>query len=228
MRYGAISIIFLVIAFIGFSCKSRAGKHINEGEIHYNIEYNGSISGIPKEMLPKNLVVYFKHNNILVEMLSHFGNSGVIYLLNHEDNIYDVYFNFFTIKYYYEASKGELFPGFDAMEGIKINKTSKTMVICGFHCKNAEVTLPSDRNKIINIWYTNEINVKNSNIATPFKEIEGVMMDFVFYIGEAEIHYSAENVYNKSLNDNVFKRRGNHNKASKEDIKDFINKMVHF
>jgi len=228
VRCKTILIAFVVIILIGFSCKNRGDKGISEGEIHYNIEYRGNTGRIPKEMLPKTLVIYFNQNKILVELLSVFGSSGIVNLTNHEDEIYDTYFSFFSLKYYYEASKGELFPGFEAMEGIKINKTQEEAIICGFHCKNAKVTLPSDRNKILSIWYTDDINVKSSNIATPFKEIDGVLMDFSFFLGETEIHCSAENVYSKTVNDNTFARRKNYQKVSKEEITGFINTMMNF
>ena len=216
---------------IGFSCKVRGDKGIkgiSEGEIHYNITYAGNMGEVPKEVLPKTSVVYFKKNKFLFEMLSIFGSSGIINLSNHEAKIYDTYFSLFALKYYYEVSEGELFPGFDAMDGIEIKETLKTMVICGFHCKNVEITLPFDKNRIINIWYTNEINVKNSNLGTPFEKIEGVMMDFFLYFGDAEVHFVAENVYSKIINDNMFERRQNYKKVAKEDINMFINKMISF
>ena len=228
MKNGIILITIFVIAFIGFSCKSRAGKHINEGEIHYNIEYGDNLSGVPREILPKNLVAHFKENKILFEILSVFGNLGITFLSNPKDEIYDTYFNFFTIKYYYEASKFELFPGFDAMEGIEIKKTNRTMVISEFNCKHAEVTLPFDRNKIIDIWYTDEIDIKDPNNATPFEEIDGVLLDFFFYIGETKIHFKVENVYSKTINDKVFARRSNYQKATKEEINSLIYKTVSF
>ena len=228
MRFGTISIVFFV-ALIGFSCKNRGGsKGINEGEIHYNIEYRGHLGSVPKEILPKTSVVYFKQNKVLFEMVSVFGNSGILNLSNPEDKIYDTYFGLFTLRYYYPASEGEIFPGFDSMEGIEINKTSRTAIICGFDCKNAEVTLPADRNKIMNIWYTNDIDAENSNIATPYKEIEGVLMDFFLIFDETEIHFRAENVYSKTITDNTFERRGNYQKVSKEEINKFINVMISF
>jgi hypothetical protein len=226
VRYCGISILFLIVVLIGFSCKNRGSKGISEGEIHYKIEYGGNLGRVPKEALPKTLVVYFKQNKVLFEMTSVFSNSGIINLSNPDEKIYDTYFNFFALKYYSESSEGELFPGFDAMEGIEINKTSKTMVICGFNCLNAEVTLPSDRNKIMNIWYTQDIDVENSNISTPFKEIDGVLMDFFFYFGETEIYFSAESVYSKTINDNIFARRSKYSKVSREDINKLINNMI--
>ena len=226
MRSGLLSIIFISLLFIGYSCREQGGKNINQGEIHYNIEYSGSMGGVPKEVLPQNLVVSFKNDKLLFEMVSTFGNSGIINLTNPEEGIFDTYFSLFTIKYYYAAVEGELFPGFEAMEGMELTKTSKTAQICGFNCKNAEVTFPSDRSRIMTIWYTDEIDVKNSNISTPFREIDGVLMDFYFYLGTTEVHFSADNVYEKDISDDIFSRRTDFKRVAREEINKFIGKMI--
>jgi len=226
VRSGLLSIIFISLLFIGYSCREQGGKNINQGEIHYNIEYSGSMGGVPKEALPQNLIVYFKKDKLLFEMISPFGNSGIVNLTNPEEAIFDTYFSLFTIKYYYAASEGELFPGFEAMEGMELKKTSKTAQICGFNCRNAEATFPSDRSKVMTIWYTDEIDVKNSNISTPFKDIDGVLMDFYFYLGKTEVHFAAENVYQKDISDETFNRRNDFKRVSREEILKFISKMT--
>lgn len=226
MRSGLFSIIFISLVLLNYSCRERGGKNINQGEIHYNIEYSGTMGGVPKEVLPQNLIVSFKKDKLLFEMVSAFGNSGIINLTNPEEGIFDTYFSLFTIKYYYAAAEGELFPGFEGMEGMELKKTSKTTQICGFNCKNAEVTFPSDRSKVMTIWYTDEIDVNNSNIATPFKDIDGVLMDFFFYLGPTEVHFSAENVYNKDISDDTFSRRNDFKRVSRDEINKFINKMI--
>jgi hypothetical protein len=211
---------------MSLSCGEQGGKNISQGEIHYTIEYGGNVGGVPKEVLPQNLIVYFKKDKLLFEMISSFGNSGIINLTNPEEGIFDTYFSLFTIKYFYAAEEGELFPGFEGMEGMELKKTSQTTQICGFNCKNAEVTFPSDRSKVMSIWYTNEINVKNSNVSTPFKDIDGVLMDFFFYLGTTKVHFSAENVYNKEIDDVTFSRRDDFKRVSREEINKFINKMT--
>jgi hypothetical protein len=210
----------------GYSCKERGGKFLNQGEIHYNINYIGSFGGMSKEVLPKNLVVSFKKDKVLFEMISPFGNSGILNLANPEKNIYDTYFSLFTIKYYYPSEPGEVFPGFESMNGMELTKTSKTSVICGFNCKNAEVTFPDDRKKVFDIWYTNEINLKNSNASTPFKEIDGVLMSFFFVLGQVELHFDAETVYKKDIPDAAFERREKFKRVSKEDLNKLIIKMT--
>ena len=181
---------------------------------------------MPKEVMPKNLVVAFKHDKILFEMISSFGNSGILNLANPEKGIFDTYFSLFTLKYYYAVQPGEQFPGFEAMEGIEIRKTTKTAVICGFNCKHAEVTFPPKKDKVYEIWYTNEIDVKNPNTATPFSQIDGVLMSFFFLLGPAELHFNAETVYKKEIPDETFERRDKFTRVSRNEIDKFINKMI--
>lgn len=224
MRFRYLFSIVVILAITGYSCREKGGKYIDQGEIHYNIDYIGNI-GIPKEALPQTLIVSFKKDKTLFEMLG-FGKSGIINLTNPDKDLYDTYFSFFTRKYYYAAKAGELQPGFEAMDGMIMKKTSKTTIICGFNCKNAEVTFPADRNKVYDIWYTNEIKVKNSNAATPFKEIDGVLMSFFFFQGSIELHFDAETVYKKEIPDEAFERRDSYVRVSKEDITLFINTMI--
>ncbi len=226
MRFSHVLFITVIFAMIGFSCKEKGGKYISQGEIHYNIDYISSFGPMTKEFLPKNLVVSFKNNKILFEMISSFGNSGILNLSNPEKGIFDTYFSIFSLKYYYAVQPGEQFPGFEAMNDMSIRKTNKTSVICGFKCKNAQATIPSQGNKVFEIWYTTEINVKNPNTATPFNEIDGVLMNFFFFLGSAELHFDAETVYKKDIPDLVFERRPKFLRVSRAEIDKFINKMI--
>jgi len=209
---------------IGYSCKERGGKYIDQGEIHYNIDYIGNF-GVPSEYLPQNLVVSFKKDKILFEMIG-FGKSGIMNLASPEKGIYDTYFSLFTKKFYYAAESGELFPGFEAMNDMILKKTFKTKVICGYNCKNAEVTFGKDRSKIYNVWYTNEIEVKKPNAATPFNEIDGVLLGFFFLMGRSELHFEAETVYKKDIPDATFERRDEFVRVTKESINKVIYQML--
>lgn len=228
MRFNPVLLIALMFAVTCSSCLTKGGKHIKEGEIHYNIEYSGAVLALPKEILPKSLIVSFKDDKILFEMLSPIGNSGILNLSNPKKEIYDTYFSLLTLRYYYAARKGEIFPGFEAMAGMEVRKTEKTAVMCGFNCKNAEVTFPSDRAKIYDVWYTDEINVRNPNVCSPYYELDGVLMSFLFLIGHSELRFEAESVYNKDIPDETFERREKFKKASREEIIKFIDKMLAF
>ena len=225
MRFRSGLLVALIIATTGYSCRTKGGKNIDQGEIHYTIEYVGNV-GMPKELMPRNLVVSFKDNKILFDISAPIGNSGILNLSNPEDGIYDTYISLLTWRYYYSAKPGESHPGFEAMEGMEIRKTSKSMVICGFNCKSAEVRLPSDRDKVREIWYTSEIDVKKPNAATPYADIDGVLMRFFFIMGPSEMHFDAETVYKKEIPDKTFERREKFARISREEINSFISKMI--
>jgi len=225
VRSKLVLFIAVIFAMAGYSCKQRGGKYIDQGEIHFNIDYIGTFGGMPKEVLPQNLIISFKKDKILFEMTG-FGKSGILNLSNPEKSIYDTYFSIFTNRFYYEGQAGEPYPGFEAMNGMILTKTSKTSVICGYNCKNAEVTFPADREKVYDIWYTNEIKVKNPNACTPFSQIDGVLMSFFFFLGPVELHFDAENVFSKEVPDITFERRDKFQRVSKEEINKFIDKMI--
>jgi hypothetical protein len=226
VRSGSLLLSAIILTIVVISCGKPGGKSLHEGEIHYDVQYAGHVTLMPKDLMPKNLVVLFKDDNIIYELISPFGNSGIINLSNPSKEIHDTYLSLFTIKYFYPSKPGELFPGFEAMRGMEIKETSKTSLICGFTCKNAEVTFPFDRSKIYNVWYTDEIPVRNPNASTPFNQIEGVLMSFFFVIGRSEFHFEAQNVYRKDIPDETFDRKEKFKKVSKSDINKFINKMV--
>ncbi len=226
MRFRFVFPIAIIFAITSYSCGGKNHRPVHQGEIHYSVNYMGQVTHMPRELMPKNLIVAFKNDKIIYELISPIGHSGIINLSNPSKEIYDTYLSMFTIRYFYSSKPGEWYPGFEAMKGMEIKKTSKTCMKCGFFCKNAEVTFPGDRKKIYNVWYTDDIRVKNPNAATPFEEIDGVLLGFFFFIGRSEFHFEAENVYRKDIPDRTFERKEKFLRVSKKDINKFINKMV--
>jgi len=226
VKVGPSLLIAAFTAVTIVSCLHKGGRNINQGEIHYSINYSGDMGFMPKEFMPRNLIVAFKDDKILFNISAPFGNSGILNLSNPETGIFDTYINLLGFKYYYSAEDGENYPGFEAMEGMKIRKTHGTTFICGFPCKSAEITFPDDKSKTYQIWYTDEIKVKNPNAATPYSEINGVLMKFFFLMNETELHFEAETVYKKEIPDKVFERKEKYHKISRKDIDEIINKFV--
>jgi hypothetical protein len=226
IKHRFVLFLIFVITFLSLSCKEKAGKYINQGEIYYSLYFSEYSGPVPEAFMPKNLVVSFKKDKILFEILSPYGDSGLRILSNPETGILETYLSMAKFKYYYTATDGESLPGFEGMDGMEINKTSKTSVICGFNCKNAEVTFPADRHKIYSIWFTDEINIKSPNASTPFSEIDGVLMSFFFIVGKSEMHFYAESVFKKEVSNKTFERQPNFERITKEDFNKVIEEMI--
>ncbi|MCK7529949.1 MAG: hypothetical protein MZV63_02255 [Marinilabiliales bacterium] len=48
--------------------------------------------------------------------------------------------------------------------------------------------------------------VENPNRLTPYREIDGVLMDFFYIIGEAELQFTADEVFVKEIPDKEFRK----------------------
>ncbi len=215
-----------VLTSILCSCGEKSYKNISEGEIYYTIEYVQNNGKMSAEFKPKTLVISFKNDKILFEILTPFGNQGIVNVVNPEKGIYDTYVNILGTRLHYSGSANELLPGFGSMKGVKIRKTHKTANICGFNCKHAEAIFPIDSQKVYDIWYTTEIKVKNSNVATPFNEIDGVLMSFYYILGGSVIKFEAESVFKKEIPEKLFEERTRYKPVAKSDMDKIITDMI--
>ena len=227
-RYSLPLKMFILIVLLLPSCmEKRSYKNMKEGEIFYNINYITRPSSLSSDLLPKELVVAFRDDLVNTRLKAPIGNTGITTVVNPAENIYDTYINILAFKYYFEGRNSEMQPGFNSMNGLIITETGKKSVICGFHCRQARVEMPGS-NRERYIWYTDEINAVNPNGMTPFKEIDGVLMDFFYIIGEAEMHFTADEVIARQIPDKEFERKKNYRKVSSRFLDELIMKMISF
>jgi len=210
------------------SCKdSNRYRNMREGEIYYNIEYVSNPSSLSSDLLPKELVIAFRNDLISTRLKTPIGNSGVTTVVNPKENIYDTYLNILSFKYYFEGNYKDIQPGFNSMDGITVHNTGRKSVICGFNCRQARVDLPDNKTTRY-IWYTDEIRAENPNRMTPYKEIDGVLMDFFYIIGNAELQFTADEVLAKQIPDKEFERKKNYRKVTAKYLDTLIMKMISF
>ena len=65
-------------------------------------------------------------------------------------------------------------------------------------------------------------------MATPFSEIDGVLMSFFFIMGKAELRFEAETVFKKDIPDKAFERRLKYRSVTREGMEKIITDLVNF
>lgn len=219
--------LLMAIAVLA-SCKGdNVYKNLKEGEIYYNIKYVSNPSSMSSDLLPRELVISFRNDLICTSLKTPIGNSGVTSVINPKENIYDTYLNILSFKYYFEGNYKDMQPGFGSMEGITVHDTGRKSVICGFNCRQARVNFPDNRTTRY-IWYTNEIKAINPNRMTPYRDVEGVLMDFFYIIGDAELQFTADEVLVKQIPDKEFEKKKNYRKVTARYLDTLILKMISF
>jgi hypothetical protein len=179
------------------------------------------------ELLPKELVISFKNNRMSSDLRTPFGNSGISTINDPKADLYDTYVNMLTMKLYYEGRETEMQPGFSSMKIVSVKETGETKEIAGYKCNEVEVKMEgSDSSRYV--WYTNEIDVDGPNLHTPFKDIDGVLMEFFYIIGGADIAFTAEGVFAKEIPDKNFEKKKNYHKVSSGYLDSLIVKMISY
>ena len=219
-----LAMLILLVA----SCKGEnAYKNMREGEIYYNIKYISNPSSLSADLLPKELVISFRNDLFNTSLRAPLGNSGITTVINPRENIFDTYLNILSFKYYYEGNSKDMQPGFSSMKGMTIHDTGRRSVICGFNCRQARVDFP-EAGATRYIWYTNEIKADQPNRMTPYREVDGVLMDFFYIIGKAEMQFTADEVLVKKIPDKEFEKKKNYKEVSSKYLDALILKMISF
>ena len=185
------ALIIAAIPLLCFSCR----KGNNEGTLTYKIEFNEqekaerSIIGL----LPETMKYYYQDKNSTME-ISAFGMFRTAYVSNFRNKTNSVLFYFMPKKYTCGAKFGERMIGFDPMPGIILTHTKEEKEILGLTAHKVHVSFEDATKEEYDIWYTKDIKVHEPNWHTPYKEIDGVLLDYRIALKDISMHISLSDI----------------------------------
>jgi len=206
MRISFAIIITLIITLL-FSCKKIEFKdRIKEGYIDYNIEYlDDTLDRFIKGLLPKKMTVKFKNNNTLNKIESLSGIVSFTHVQNSKENKNVTLVRVLNKKYKYsEVINGSsLF--FEDIPQIKIEPLDEIKNVAGLNCTKALVTIPDGKTKPFYIYYTNDIIIHNPNAHTPFRSLDGVLLEFEVKMYNMNMKLTATKIVETKIESEEFK-----------------------
>lgn len=225
MRYIRI-ILLAIIVFSGLEgCKQSGLKNLDEGEIHYSIKYKGRQGTISEALMPDNMIVRFRNNKIMMEIVAPIGNNGIYTLIDQENNSVETFISLMGMKYVYRGVVGEIPPGIDPMTDMVVEKTPLTREFFGLECKNAKATVPGT-DFSFDLWYTTETGLNNPNISTPFSSIDGLLIIFFYRMGDVIVEFEAQGIYNRSIPDKELTVSDKYREIERAPMHSIISKMM--
>jgi len=225
VRYKVFTYVVCLILVGLAGCNKSPVKSIHEGEIHYKITFHDRNAVLPDELIPSSMVVKFKDNKTLMEITSPLGNNGVFIITEPDKNQMQTFIKILGMKYYYLGTADEIPPGINPMNNMHLKTTSQESSILDLKCMKAVVSLP-DKDFTYDIWYTKEIDIKNPNSFNPFREIDGVLINFFFMIGDTIIEFEAEGIYMHQIPDKDFEKGENFRRIGRKSMDDLIASMM--
>lgn len=201
-------------------------KGLKEGEINYTIKYyeNGK-DDLFISLLPSSMKIKFKNKSSFGEMKAFWGIFKSNYISNYKTKTNSCLFNAMGQKLNLETKFEEPSLGFDELPGISIMKTKDKKLIAGYNCKKAIATYGSTKKDSIIIYYTEDILIYKPNWNNPFKEIDGVLMEFEAMMMGIRMKCTATKVDKVKVPDSDFEVPAGYTKVTKAEMENFINKL---
>ena len=186
-----IPILLLLITLSG--CKEEEHPGIYEhGRLEYKITYlNADKGSFDPSLLPRKMVLEFNDDfctNTIDGFMGMFRLNNLTYF-NKRKSI--THLKVLDKNYIFNGSRNELMCCFDIFENMKIIKDSTTLTLAGLKSKHAKVILPNTGEEY-DIYYTHDISLDHPNITNPYINIDGVLTDFVLYMGPYKMRFLAQ------------------------------------
>ncbi len=197
-----------IIIFVSInSCKDIQRKdRIKEGYIEYNIEYlDNSMNTFMVSLLPKKMTVKFKNNNTINKIEGFSGIVSFTHIQNYRERKNITLVKFLNKKYKYIEKLNDKSLFFEELPGMQIEYLDTCKQICGFNSKKARITVPNSKVEPFDIYYTNDIIINNVNALTPFKDIDGVLLEFQLKFYDMHMRLTANKIQAAEVSIEEFK-----------------------
>lgn len=226
MVTGRYIYFFLIFAFF-ISCDSTENStDVHEGIITYDITYlQNELENIETNILPKKMILKFNDNYSLTQINGFMGLFGISLISDFENSKDITMVKFFDNKYVHYCDKNEQSSLFDYMKVEKIrNKNDSTKNYSGYEAKTARVY--EEDKPPYTIFYTDEFGVSNPNRNNPFREVDGVLLEFQLQLLQLRMNLVAQQIEHKEIPDEAFEVSDEYTNISRESMILILNKML--
>ena len=221
--YYKLLIIIPLFSLLFSSCKNdvRSGK---EGVIHFELTYLDDENANPIiTFLPNTMSYAFKDGKTIQKVE---GWGGVFKMVGISDTKKDSVVALMKIlgdKFEYRCKLGDDSFGYDPLEGLTIEYVKGEKEIAGCKCKKA---IGHCKDIDYELYYTEDIKIKNANWNTPFKNVKGVLMEYQISMFNINTKIVAKEIERNEIEDSEFEVPEGYTCVDKNKIEETVLKFM--
>lgn len=198
-----VATLFVVVLAGCGGAAEKPDTRVSEGVITFAASLVDTDNPIA-DMAPSKMTVKFKNNKTLVQMSAGMGIVTISFISDPQTKTMTQIF-----KMSGQAPKAVIQNEQDIQKendsyNIEIIPTNKTKMIAGYNCKNARIHNKNGDLEDYDIYYTDEINIKNSNFANLYCKLDGVLMEYRIKKAGLEMQFVAQSVTKEDVEDTTF------------------------
>lgn len=203
MKYKPLNILLFVLPiFIFVSCAGNDEKVMDEGMIEYDAKVI-DMSHPMASMVPTEMTCRFKGNKCALEMSAVAGLLNSVFIFNPDTKTLTQ-----TVKL-----MNKKFCLVQTLEDIKaenkdypliLTPTKETKMIAGYKCIKVHVKVDNETQEEFDVFYTKELQIKDVNFASPYSQLDGVLLEYQIKKNGIEIRFTAKSVSKAEIEDEIF------------------------
>jgi len=223
------AILLLLIPFILFNNSCNSGlfdTRISQGTIEFEVTYpdldpDDMLAGL----MPDKMNMKFKDNVFNSELSAGMGMFKTNFISNSNDYKLVNSVKLINKKYATELDKDGVKKANKKFENVSIIKMEETKMIAGFNCKKALVVFENIDANDMYVYYTDEIKFEDPNWSTPFKDINGMLLEYTMEKFDIRMKFTATNVAKAELEESDFTLPEDYEMIPHEDLEKEINSI---
>ncbi|MDA9563881.1 hypothetical protein N9R81_04320 [Flavobacteriales bacterium] len=176
-----------------------------EGEIEYEVSYPVmDPDNVMADFMPKSMSLKFKDNKFITELSAGMGMFKTNFVGDCEKHEMTHLVKMVNKKYATDYNDESVRTLNEAYEDFTILETNETKTIAGYECKKMWVIFTQVDMPSFELYYTNDINIKDPNWGLPFVDIDGVLMQYEMKRNGIIMRLVAKNVSKSEIDDETF------------------------
>lgn len=208
------------------SCKNIMNKsNPTEGEIVFDVDYPELGNSSMASVYPKEVTVKFKGNNTSSDFTTGMGMVSMVNVANYEKKQVIQLLKIVADKKAAIYSQATIDSTLLTEDKYTITKVEGTKEIAGYKCKKATVIIGTSGKLKFDIYYTQEIDTKECNWWSPFKEIDGMLMEYDAIKYGIHMHLKAREVKTETIEDRHFTLPKEYKEVSVAEMDGILNSL---
>ena len=215
------SLAVFIYLFFWISCKPPVDEgFISEGVITYGVEVINTESPMAS-MAPSKMKIKFKNNKSAAEMSAGMGMLTTSFISNPETTTFTQLIRLMDKKYAFVQKSDEIKKE-NELFNLEIIPTKETKIIAGYKCKKVRIHYKGGEPTDYDVYYTNDLNIKNPNFANPYFMIDGVLMEYQIKKFGLELKFTATSVAKEEVDNATFELPDNYKNVTKGEMDDLF------
>ncbi|MEI7499748.1 MAG: DUF4412 domain-containing protein [Bacteroidota bacterium] len=191
-----------------------------EGVITFKITYpDNKFSESQLAMFPKVLTVSIKGSKSRTDL--QLSGMNTVEITDYNDKTKVALLNMMGQKYAIKQTTAEIEKEMAQSGTTTVELLGETKVIAGYTCKKAIITVNDDGVKnTFEVFYSSELGSKMANFDNPmYKDIDGVLLEFLLKNQEVNMKFTAISVEKKSLPAKDFEIPSDYTPTTQDELK---------